>query len=176
MKKINLILSLIIILALSASAQDMNDVRSRIELLNKTFAQAMMNNDVETMTSLYTDDIISLPSYQPMLRGLASVKQSSEGMVASGVKTTHFVLTTVDIIPSGDLIIEIGNYDMKMSIPGMEEAWPDNGKYITIWKKQSDGSYKMMIETWNSDNNPWQEMGMGEEMEAEGHHQHEEEE
>jgi ketosteroid isomerase-like protein len=38
----------------------------------------------------------------------------------------------------------------------------DNGKYMTVWEKQSDGSWKVKAETWNSDNNPWADMNMDE--------------
>jgi hypothetical protein len=36
--------------------------------------------------------------------------------------------------------------------------WADNGKYITIWEMQKDGSIKIKVETWNTDHNPWEEM------------------
>jgi hypothetical protein len=36
--------------------------------------------------------------------------------------------------------------------------WPDNGKYITIWEIQKDGTPKIKVETWNTDNNPWAQM------------------
>jgi hypothetical protein len=46
---------------------------------------------------------------------------------------------------------------MKMSGPDVPE-WADNGKYITIWEMQKDGSIKIKVETWNTDHNPWEEM------------------
>ncbi|MDP2365317.1 MAG: hypothetical protein Q8M94_16305 [Ignavibacteria bacterium] len=61
------------------------------------------------------------------------------------------------MIVAGNLAIEIGNYDMKMSGLGMPE-WADNGKYITIWEEQKDGSMKIKVETWNTDTNPWAQM------------------
>jgi ketosteroid isomerase-like protein len=27
----------------------------------------------------------------------------------------------------------------------------DNGKYLAVWKKQADGSWKAEADTWNSD-------------------------
>jgi ketosteroid isomerase-like protein len=157
MKKSIFAVFFLILFASSIYSQDVEDVKSRIEKQNRIFTQAMLANDMEKMLSMYTDDVISMPSYQPTVKGIAKVRELSEQQMNSGWKTTHFVLTTTDIIFADNLAIEIGNYDMKMSGPNVSE-WPDNGKYITIWEIQKDGTPKIKVETWNTDNNPWQEM------------------
>jgi len=46
-----------------------------------------------------------------------------------------------------------------LSLPQMgDQPWSDNGKYMTIWEMQNDGSMLVIAETWNTDNNPWEEM------------------
>jgi hypothetical protein len=47
---------------------------------------------------------------------------------------------------------------MIMNPPDLKEEWPDNGKYITVWEVQDDGSLKIRVETWNTDINPWVNM------------------
>ena len=64
-------------------------------------------------------------------------------------------LNTLEVLSDGDLAYEIGTYKVNMTIPGMPNTMDDNGKYLTVWQKQDDGSWKMKVETWNSDNNPW---------------------
>lgn len=165
----NRLFSLLIVFVLISSitfAQDLNKVKAEIEKTNKVLMKAMIDNDTETMMSLYSDDIISMPSYQPMVKGIAKVRELSEMQAKSGWKTTHFVLNTTDVILAGNMAIEIGNYDMKMSSPGAPE-WPDNGKYITIYEIQKDGSLKIKVETWNTDTNPWEQMNQDKEEEEE---------
>lgn len=154
-----LFLSVITLLFISSSiyAQDVKKVKAKIEDMNKVFTQAMIANDMDKMLSMYTVDIISMPSYQPTVKGIANVRELSEMQAKSGWKTTHFVLSITDIIVQGNLAIEIGNYDMKMSGPDVPE-WADHGKYLTIWEEQKDGSMKIKVETWNTDTNPWQQM------------------
>ena len=125
--------------------------------MNKVYTKAMIDNDVEKMLSMYTEDIISMPSYQPTIKGIVKVRELSEMQAKSGWKTTQFVLSITDIIVQGNLAIEIGNYNMKMSGPDVPE-WADYGKYITIWEEQKDGSMKIKVETWNTDTNPWAQM------------------
>ena len=138
-------------------SQDLDKVKAKIEKLNKIYTQAMLDNDMETMLSMYSDDIISMPSYQPMVKGIAKIKELSEAQIKSGWKTTKFDLKPTDILLAGNLAIEIGNYDMAMTGPGVPE-WKDNGKYMTIWEEQKDGSLKIKVETWNTDTNPWAQM------------------
>ena len=157
MKKITGFLIAVIFISATLFAQDVDKIKAKIEEQNKIFTKAMIDNDTDKMLSMYTDEIISMPSYQPTVRGIANVRELSEKQAKSGWKTTHFVLNLTDVIVAGNLAIEVGNYDMKMSGPGVPE-WADNGKYITIWEIQNDGSVKIKIETWNTDHNPWQEM------------------
>lgn len=157
MKKLFLFALMVFFVSSNISAQDVEKVKAKIEEMNKIYTKAMIDNDVDKMLSMYTDDVISMPSYQPTVKGIAKVRELSEVQAKSGWKTTHFVLSITDIIVQGNLAIEIGNYDMKMSGPDVPE-WADNGKYITIWEEQSDGSMKIKVETWNTNTNPWQQM------------------
>ncbi|NJK85592.1 MAG: hypothetical protein HC906_06145 [Bacteroidales bacterium] len=60
-----------------------------------------------------------------------------------------------------NIITEIGTYEIKLTVPGMENEVQDNGKYLTIWEQQNDGSLKIKTEIWNTDTNPMDNMGMG---------------
>jgi ketosteroid isomerase-like protein len=157
MKKLAGFFFLFLLISITSFAQDVDKLRAKIEAMNKIYSQAMLDNDTEKMLSLYTDDIISMPSYQPTVKGITKVRELSEIQAKSGWKTTQFALNISDIIVAGNLAIEIGNYTMKMSGPEVPE-WADNGKYMTIWEEQKDGSLKIKVETWNTDTNPWAQM------------------
>lgn len=157
MKKFLLLLCILLSAAISVSPQGIDNLRGLIDKANKKLVTAMIAGDFDTMNSMYTEDVLSLPSYQPMIRGLDAIKEMSELQKQSGWKTTHFVLNTTDIIPAGTFSIEVGNYEIVMEMPGNSGEWADNGKYITIWETQGDGSLKIRVETWNTDTNPWSE-------------------
>jgi ketosteroid isomerase-like protein len=141
------------------SSANVNDVKAKIKKINNTLATMMIKNDHTGMLDYYTDDCISMPSYQPMLRGIEAIKKSSEHFEQSGVKTTAFELTTSDLYPAGEYFIEVGTYTITMQIPGMEMPWDDHGKYVNVWQQFDDGSLKLKLDTWNTDVNPWEQMG-----------------
>lgn len=155
--KLNLILSFLLLTPSFVFSQSNEEFYSQIEKLNKLYSDAMINNDTKTMMSLYTDDVVSLPSYQPMIRGIETLRSLSEQVENNEWKTTSFEMKTTDLIPTDNFIIEIGKYRMKMIGSGVTD-WSDEGKYITIWQKQEDGNLKIRVEMWNTDLNPFLEI------------------
>lgn len=167
MRKLNFVRSAAVLLtgiliSVSAGAQQSaRDYQGQIEDLNKEMVQAMLSGDTEKTLDMYAEDAISLPSYEPLLQGKSQIKESIEKMKQSGAKITSFAPVIVKVIPEGNLVTEIGTYTMTVSVPG-DQVISDKGKYLTIWEKQGDGSLKIKVETWNSDQNMMEQAaGMG---------------
>lgn len=158
MKKLFLIPLTFLFIVSLVNAQDVADLKKKIQAMNDESAQKMVSGDVAAMWAIYSDDVISMPSYEPMLRGIDACKESYKKMFESGMKMTAFKSVVTDIIDAGDYVVDIGTYKISMSVPGMDMPWDDHGKYMTIWEKQDDGSLKIKVETWNTDTNPWEEM------------------
>jgi ketosteroid isomerase-like protein len=156
-----LILSCLLLINSSVFSQD-TDLKAKMQEMNNTMVKAMLADDMETSLSFYADDAISLPSYEPMIKGKAAIKEHAKKSHEAGFKMNDMTLNTMDAWSDGGLAFEIGTYTVSMTMPGMPDAVNDKGKYLTVWQKQTDGSWKIKAETWNSDNNPWQSMGMNE--------------
>ena len=135
-------------------SQSSEEYKSQIEKLNKDMVQNLLEGNTEKNLSMYAEDAISMPSYEPMSEGLDKIRESHEKMKSSGMKFDSFAPTILKVLPGEKLITEIGTYKVSMSMPGMDQAMNDQGKYMTIWEKQSDGSLKIKVETWNSDVDP----------------------
>ena len=158
MNKLFAILIALIFTASLINAQDTAELKKKIQAMNDEAAKMMVANDAAGMWANYSEDVISMPSYEPMLKGIEACKESYKKMTESGMKMTAFKSVVTDIIDAGDYVVDIGTYKISMSVPGMDMPWDDHGKYMTIWEKQDDGSLKIKVETWNSDVNPWEEM------------------
>ena len=140
-------------------AQDMSELKSKVQKMNDKYAKMMLSGNMDEMWDGYTKDVISMPSYEPMIKGIDALKESSKKMMESGMKITAFKSTVTDVMKYGDLVVDIGNYEITMDIPGMPEPINDHGKYLTLWEMQEDGSMKVKVETWNTDVNPMETMG-----------------
>ena len=147
--------SVVIFVFSSASfAQGERELRLEIEKLNSEMSKAMLSGDMEKSLSFYTKDVISLPNYEPMLNGLEAIKKSNEEMRKAGWKVVEFKPTTLSVMSCGEMITEIGKFEIAFSMEGVKTPMKDTGKYLTIWEKQKDGTLKIKVETWNTDKFP----------------------
>lgn len=152
--------SLMNIQAQSNQSKSLEKIRAKIEEMNAQMIDAMLKGDYTASLGMYTEDAYSLPSYSPMLHGIEALKKSGEEMANSPMTIKSFELKIKEIIPGGDIYVEVGKYKMSSEMQGMPEPYEDYGKYVTVWEKQKDGSLKIKLETWNSDINPWEQGGM----------------
>ena len=142
-----------------AAQDDMSSMKSEVQKWNEEFSKAMLNGDDEKMLSFYTDDAYDLPSYQPMVIGKDALKKMMMMDKNSGNKMTHFELNSKYIFGSGNLLVDVGTYKFTMEMKNMKKPFKDEGKYLNIFEKQPDGSWKIKADTWNTDHNPWMMMG-----------------
>ncbi|MFQ6084287.1 MAG: YybH family protein [Candidatus Aminicenantia bacterium] len=136
------------------SGDDLKEMKKTIEGISDKLVRAIIDGDVETIFSYYTDDAVSMPNYGEMVKGKEALKKHDEEMRKTGFKIHSMNFTILDLWACGDLVYEIGKYGISLTLPGMSQPVADNGKYLTIWQKQSDGSLKIKIEIWNTDTNP----------------------
>jgi len=61
-----------------------------------------------------------------------------------------FTTTTAEIEGTGDLAYARGAWTFKGTVKDSIEV-NDNGKFLLVFRKQADSSWKTIRETWNSD-------------------------
>lgn len=140
------------LLCLSAlAAEGDGELKEKIQNLNRKMAKAMIDGKATESLALYAEDAISMPNYSPMLKGKEAIKKHHEEMEAAGFKFHSFDLNTQMIKQVDDIIHEIGTYTLSLTPPGMTQRVEDKGKYLTVWKKQGDGSLQIVLDMWNTD-------------------------
>jgi uncharacterized protein (TIGR02246 family) len=130
-------------------AADPTAVRRTIEAIYPKFGAALIKGDTAAVASIYTDDAILMPNDEKAAHGHDEIAKAFAGMVAA-MKPASFTGHTQDVIVSGDYAIETGKYEMTLQ-PKKGQTVNAVGKYLTIWKKQADGSYKISHDIFNSD-------------------------
>ena len=82
-----------------------------------------------------------------MVRGRPAIEAMWKGVHDAGGKA--IALTTVDVTSSGSLAAETGTATLKMQPPsGAEQS--QSVKYVVVWKKQPDGTWKIYRDIWNA--------------------------
>jgi uncharacterized protein (TIGR02246 family) len=141
--------------ATAAATPDPAAVRAAIDAINTSNMEAMNSGDsARTMGMMahYEDGAIVMLPGMPAMNGKAAIEQGLGGMLAS-MKLSDARFSTIDVIISGDYAIETGTFQLSMTPKGGKAA-PDKGKYLTVWHKQADGSWKIVRDINNSDTAP----------------------
>jgi len=124
-------------------------VRHEIESMMARFDSAGVRGDTATLASFYAEDAIMMWPNLPAVRGHEAIAKGFGGMM-SAMKLSALKLRTEDVIAVGDYAVETGTYDLTGQAKGAK-ASHDVGKYLVLWKKQPDGSYKILRDISNSD-------------------------
>ena len=118
--------------------------RQAIDKANAAFAAAMNQGDVVTAMRVYSDDAKLLPPNSPAITGKTHIQGFWEGAAqALGIK--HVSMNTVHVEFIDDTAIEQGEYTLDLA------AGKDKGKFVVVWKRQPDGSWKWHLDIFNSD-------------------------
>ena len=65
----------------------------------------------------------------------------------------HWTATKVEAAKSGELGYSMGSYQLSWN-DAKGKPMSDKGKYVTVWRKQADGSWKVVYDIFNSDQPP----------------------
>lgn len=124
-------------------------VKAKIDAACKAQEQAIVKGDVAAAASNYEENAVILPSNMPMVKGRASIEKTMTGWMQSGMKMKEFTSTTISVEGAGEFAIQLGKYFQTFEIGGKVVA--DTGKFVTVWRKQVDGSWKMEYDIWTTD-------------------------
>jgi uncharacterized protein (TIGR02246 family) len=131
------------------AAPDMAAVKSAIEAANTKFIEAWKKGDTATMVAGYDANGIILSPNDAAWRGRDGISKGFAGMLGA-MTLNDAKLNTDDVMVGGDLAVETGSYSMTLT-PKKGKAMTDKGKYVTVWKHQADGSWKLLRDIWNTD-------------------------
>jgi uncharacterized protein (TIGR02246 family) len=116
--------------------------RSDIDALNAAFVQALEKGDAELVASIYAPDARILPPGTEALTGPA-IRTYWQSAIDSGM--TGSTVETVSFEEHGDVAVEEGLYEAFLGDEVVE-----SGKYLTVHRRQHDGSWKLGLDIWNS--------------------------
>jgi uncharacterized protein (TIGR02246 family) len=107
--------------------------------------------DVDKFVSYYSDDASFLVPNQPTINGKENIKAALKPMLADPNFALTFQSTRAGASKGGDFVYTVGIYSLTLSRPSDKTAVTDRGKYLTVFKKQPDGSWKAVADMISSD-------------------------
>jgi uncharacterized protein (TIGR02246 family) len=124
--------------------------RQAIQTACADWSKAARARDLDKTMSFYADDAMVLSPKIPLVQGKGNIRQAWTQMFAIPGASLTFTTGEVEVARSGDLAWQHGAYDF-VAADKKGRTTTEHGKYITIWKKQADGSWKAAADMDNPD-------------------------
>jgi uncharacterized protein (TIGR02246 family) len=118
--------------------------------LDAEWSKAAGAKDIDKTVSYYSDDALVMPSNSPVLQGKAAARAMWQSMFNMPGFGGGWKATKVEVAQSGDLAYVTGTYEINET-DASGKPKTDKGKYLEVWKKQADGSWKCVADMFNTD-------------------------
>jgi ketosteroid isomerase-like protein len=116
-------------------------VRRRVRRIREQDMDAMVED-------YYADDAVFMPPRQAEVRGRDALLEYWRARPDEGL--IELELEPDRIETSGELAYEVGHYTSILR-PRHGALLQDYGKYLTVYRRQADGSWKAVADTFNTD-------------------------
>jgi len=138
----------VLTVSMVARASDMDAAAQALSRLDDDWSRAASTRDAAKLAAFYAEDAIAYPPGAPAAHGRTEARKVWAGYFAEPTfqiswKTTHAQV-------EGDLGFTSGTYED--SFTGADgKRIEEQGKYLCVWQKQADGSWKAIHDMWNTD-------------------------
>ena len=142
------------LLASSCAPSTVPDTRAAdeaaIRALDEQWSATAAKNDLDGTVGFYSDDAVLLPPNAPIATDQKSIRESWAGLLGPNTAVSWKV-SKVEVAKSGEIGYLYGTYQLSIKDPKGGPAINDAGKLLEVWKRQSDGKWKCIVDTYNSD-------------------------
>lgn len=124
-----------------------------VEAVKATMAKYVSgyeSKDVESFVNVFTEDAIRMPPNGPAIFGSDGIREYYEDWFEA--ESLDVVVTPKEIEVSGNWAFAWGTYKAVVTSATAGDQRADEGKWINVFKKGVDGTWRFHRNIWNSDN------------------------
>jgi len=144
-------LTILALVAGAALAQSSTDAAGSLRAADEAWMKVYSAKDLQKTVEFCDEHGSMLAPNAPIATGKAAISKLIATDFSYGDLVWH--ADKVGVAQSGDLGYTSGAYKFTFKDPAGKTVI-DNGKYLTVWKKQTDGSWKVLFDMFNTDMPP----------------------
>ena len=133
---------------MTTTVQSSTSLKKAVDQTRDQHVAAVNAGDVEAATNLFAPEAIFLPPGQPALEGTPAIRAWFTHVFAN-FRIQGFGLQPGAVEQHGDVIIEHGNWKATFQPKDGSPGLPAGGTYLTVYARLSDGSVRMIRDTFN---------------------------
>jgi ketosteroid isomerase-like protein len=133
-----------------AAGPDLAAAEAAVRKADADWAAAASNASVDQWMAFYAADAVVLLPQEPLASGEELVRHSVADLLALPHVSVAWHPVKAEMARSGNLAYLMGAYELRFGDSHGAPAM-DRGRVLRIWRKQPDGMWKCLVDTWNSD-------------------------
>jgi uncharacterized protein (TIGR02246 family) len=121
---------------------DPDAIKQAIKADETKWNQEFKSKDTEALVGHYADDAFFYTSGSPPADGSTAIRQIYATASTDPAFNVQFSSDKIDVAASGDMAYSRGKFTEKYTDRKTGKVMSGSGSYITVYKKQDDGSWK----------------------------------
>jgi uncharacterized protein (TIGR02246 family) len=130
--------------AIPSASETEAEVRRAIDKGNAQWSEGWAKGDAAMVAAIFADDGVQLTGNGKMFKGRQQIMERQKAAMQGADPGVKVTVTTVKVWLDGDTAYETGKYKYEYTQKG--KPGKDEGRYVTIWKHQKDGSWKLAMD------------------------------
>jgi uncharacterized protein (TIGR02246 family) len=130
--------------AVTSAPDAVAEVRRAIDKGNAQWSEGWAKGDAAMVAAIFAEDGVQLAGNGKLIKGRQLIMERQKIAMQGADPGVKVTITTVSVWLDGDTAYETGKYLYEYSEKG--KPGKDEGRYVTIWKRQHDGSWKLSMD------------------------------
>jgi uncharacterized protein (TIGR02246 family) len=124
-------------------AVDIAAEQGKLRDLEAAWVRNVAAKDLEKIIANYAGDAVLMAPGEPAAKGKDAVRASWKGLLDS-IQKLEFAPSRIEISQAGYMATTNGSYTLTMTDAKTKKPVDDKGSYVTVYKKQADGGWKVI--------------------------------
>jgi ketosteroid isomerase-like protein len=139
----------------AGSAADTGQAQARAAILraDSAFADSTAATGPEGWTAFFAADGVMFPP-RGRIDGQEAIRAAMEGAFAPGTPMLRWHPVDAVVGGAGDLGYTLGRWSSVLPQPDGRDSVLSEGNYVTIWRRQADGTWRVAVDIGNRDPEP----------------------
>ena len=137
-----------VLLLLAGCTQPVDVEQERTALMNTDREWSQATSDPDKFASFYAPDASFYSGGMPVVKGQAAIREGIGQLMALPGFALEVSAANTQVGAGGDVGYITGTYQLTLA-SGVEK-----GKYVTVWRKQADGTWRVVEDIFNADAGP----------------------
>jgi len=128
----------------SGGAASADSIKQAIKADEAKWNEQIKAKDTEGLAGHYTDDAYFVAPGAAPADGSTAIRQFYANGLTDPALEVEIASDRIDVGGSGDMAYSRGHYTEKYTDKKTNKVMTDKGSYLSVYKKQADGSWKMV--------------------------------